>query len=312
MNDRRNISGLTPAMEQATEWFVRLHESPGEPVSRAEFDIWRAADPAHAVAYDRVQRLWGASAHLPALAQAPARPDRRAMMAGLAGLGGGALILTAGGRLALGPHPFADYRTRAGEMLEVTLRDGTAVTLSTASALAVDFSADRRRLGLLDGEAWFRTAVDPSRPLTVEVAGARILTADGAAFGLRAQGRRGRLGVAERSVSVSVAGRSGRLDAGQTATFGREGLQAVSAFDGSDFAWREGQLVFVNQPLGEVVAALDRWTGARTVVRGDELAARPVTLITRTQDAGRGLEQLQRATPLSIERLGPLTVVRAI
>ncbi len=312
MNDSRRISGLTSVMEEATEWFVRLHESPGDDLWRPQFDAWRAADPAHGAAYERVQRLWGASAHLPALTHWPMRQDRRAMLAGLAGLGGGALILTAGGRLALGPHPFADYRTRAGEVLQVTLRDGSGVTLSTATALAVDFTRTRRRLRLLDGEAWFQTASDPSRPLVVEAAGGLISAADAAAFGVRVQGRGGRLGVAERNVDVSVAGRAGRLNANQAAAFGQDGVEPLSAFDASDFAWRDGQLVFVNRPLGEVAAALDRWTGARTVVRGDDLAARPVTLITRTRQAHRGLEQLQRATPLSIEHLGPLTIVRSI
>lgn len=310
--DRRQISGLTSAMEEATEWFVRQHENPGDDQWRPQFEAWREADPSHAAAYERVQRLWGASAHLPALAVAPARPDRRAVLAGVVGIGGGALAAAGAGRLALGPHPFADYRTRVGEVAKVTLEDGSDVALSTATALGVHFTRKERRVHLLEGEAWFQTASDPERPLMVEVAGRLVSAADAATFGIRALGRRGHLSVAVHSVDVGGPGRIERLEAGRTAEFGADGLERAAALDPADFAWRDGRLVFVNRPLGEVARTLDRWTGARTLVRGDDLAARPVTLITRTRDAAKGLEQLQQATPLSIERLGPLTIVRAI
>lgn len=296
-------------MEEATEWFVQLHEDPRDEQLRPRFEAWRAANPAHADAYERVQRLWGASAHLPALSRTPKRLDRRAVLTGVAGLGGATLAVTATGRLALGAHPFADYRTRAGEVLKVTLQDGSSVTLSTASALEVDLSAQRRRLRLLSGEAWFETASDRTRGMVVEAGGAVIAAADAATFGIRVLSGGGRLSVAEQVAHLTLAGRHRRIEARQAVGFNGRSIGAVAPLDANDWAWRDGQLVFINRPLAEVAAGLDRWTGRRTLIRSDTLAARRVTLITATRDAPHGLEQLRRAAPFRIERLPGLTVV---
>ena len=61
---------------------------------------------------------------LPALADAGGQPDRRAFLAAVTGVGGGALLLAGAGRLALGPHPFSDYRTGAGETATIDLQTG--------------------------------------------------------------------------------------------------------------------------------------------------------------------------------------------
>lgn len=59
-----------------------------------------------------------------------------------------------------------------------------------------------------------------------------------------------------------------------------------------------------------MAAALDRWTGGRTVVLDRALAVRRVTLTLGTEDAGDGLRRLADATPMRITRLtSALTVL---
>lgn len=299
-------------MEAATEWFVRLHASPEDEAARPAFETWRAADPSHAAAYARIQRLWGASAHLPALVETGAQPDRRAILAGLAGVGGGALLLAGAGRLALGPHPFSDYRTGAGETATIDLKDGVQVTLSTASALDVERGADRHRLRLLEGEAWVQTGAGRPGPLVVAAHGGAIHVGAEAAFGLRVLKGAAGLGVASGSVDLDAGGRRRRLTAGQAADFSRRGFGAATPFDPSEFAWREGQLVFLNRPLKAVLATLDRWNGTRTWIRDEDLARQPVTLLGRTAEAGQAVERLAQAAAFTVERLGALIVVRPI
>ncbi|ASE38340.1 FecR family protein [Brevundimonas vesicularis] len=306
----RHITGLTPAMEAATEWFVRLHASPKDEAARPAFETWRAADPSHAAAYARIQRLWGASAHLPALVEAGVEPDRRAFLAGMAGVGGGVLMLAGAGRLALGPHPFSDYRTGAGETATIAVKDGVRVTLSTASALGVERGADRHRLRLLEGEAWVQTRAGRPAPLVVAALGGAVHVRGEAAFGLRVLNGMARLGVASGSVDLVIGGRPGRLTAGQATNFRRRGFRAAAPFDPSEFAWREGQLVFVNQPLTAVLAALDRWNGTRTWIRDGDLARQPVTLFGRTTESGQAVQRLAQAAAFTIERLGALIVVQ--
>ena len=279
-------------MAEATRWFAILHDEPADGLLRPEFERWRLADERHAAAYARLQRLWGASGHLPALSTASAAIDRRGLI--------------------LGAHPFADYRTRAGERSTVVLADGSRMDLSTATMLSVELSERRRRVRLLQGEAWFQVAPDAARPFVVEAAGGRT-TALGTAFAVALRGRGAEVSVTEHAVRVEAGGDRQTLAEGRGLDYDRGGLGVQREVDMLTLDWREGRLAFIDQPLGEVAAALDRWTGARTVVLDRALAARRVTLTLPTQDAGLGLERLAQATPLRITRLGrALTVLEAM
>lgn len=301
---------LDPILKAAADWFVRLHEDPADPSLRPAFMAWREADPRHAQAYDRLQRLWGASAHLPSLGLEHASPDRRTVLRAAAGAGASVAAIALAGRLALGPHPFVDYRTRPGETARLTLADGSRVELSTASALAVALGGRTRELTLLEGEAWFDASTQDPRPLFVKAAGARVSGSGGFGVALQARGAT----VSASSPPVRVMLRAARADI-------PEGFQ-LSYVDGllgpprpalaERLAWRDGRLVFIDQPLSQVAAALDRWTGGRTVILDPVLAARPVTLLAATSEAGAGLEHLSRAAPMRLWRRGPLTIVTTI
>lgn len=303
--------GIDPVMAEATRWFVALHEEPSGELQPA-FEHWRSADLRHAAAYARLQRLWGASGHLPSLVRPSGGVDRRAILRNAAGASAAVVAVLGVGRLVLGAHPFADHRTRTGQRSTVILTDGSQIDLSTATALAVDFSASQRRIRLLEGEAWFQVAPDAQRPFMVEAAGGTT-TALGTAFAVALKGRGADVSVTQHAVRVAAAGRQVRLLEGRSLRYGAHGPGAVRASDPFALAWREGRLAFVDQPLGEVAAALGRWTGGRTVVLDDVLAARRVTLTLATEDAGKGLSRLAQATPMQITRLtSALTVIHAI
>ena len=42
-------------------------------------------------------------------------------------------------------------------------------------------------------------------------------------------------------------------------------------------SWRQGQLVFVRRPLGDVAAELNRYSEKKIVIQNDELAHAPIT-----------------------------------
>jgi len=301
-------AGIDPVMAEATRWFVTLHEEPSDRNLQPAFEAWRAADPRHAAAYERLQRLWGASGHLPTLARPGPSPDRRALLRNVAGAGAAVAVVAGGGRLILGAHPFADHRTRTGERSTVILTDGSRIELSTATALTVDLTAQRRRIRLLEGEAWFQAAPDAARPFVVEAAGGAT-TALGTAFAVALHGNAAEVSVTEHAVRVVRDG-AARVAEGQSLRYGPRGLGVVQAADPLALAWREGRLAFVDRPLGEVAAALDRWAGGRTVVLDAALAARRVTLTLGTEDAREGLARLADVTPMRITRLtSALTVV---
>ena len=301
---------LDPIAAEATRWFVTLHEDATDLSLRPQFEAWRDADPRHGAAYARLQRLWGASGHLPSLAPTEQAMDRRSLMRGVLGVAGAALAIYGGARFALGPHPFADHSTGPGERRTVALADGSTVELSTASALSVKFDAKQRLIRLIDGEAFFQVRPDPARPFIVETQ-AGLVAALGTAFGVALDGKRASVSVAEHAVQVRSGRATTRVSAGQGLVFGRDASGPVHDVDATSLAWRQGRLVFVSKPLGEVTQALDRWTPGRTLITDAGLAARPVTLMIDTADADQGVVHLAGALPMRVTRLTPLlTIIR--
>lgn len=304
------LDRLDPAAREATRWFVALHEDPADTSQRAAFEVWRNADPEHGAAYDRLQRLWGASGHLPSLARPDATRDRRAVLRGAGGLAIAGLVLAGTGRIVLGPHPFADYSTGIGERRTVALGDGSSVELSTGSAISVAFTGHERRIRLHDGEAWFKVARNPALPFVVESAGGTT-TALGTAFAV-ARGDDGALvTVTEHSVRVSASGRSTDVQEGQSCRYGADGPSDPAVSDAAALAWRQGRLVFISRPLAEVVAELDRWRSGRTWIMDDKLAAQRVTLMIDASKADEALIQLGGSLPMRITQFTPLlTIIR--
>ncbi|QIG79069.1 FecR family protein [Stakelama tenebrarum] len=318
MNDRASGENaqppVDPVMAEATHWFVTLRDGADED-AWSQFEAWCAADRRHAATYARLQRLWGASGGLDSLAGsiAPSRAiDRRTLLRGGAGAAAAVIAVLGGGRLMLGPHPFAEYRTGPGERRVVTLADGSRAELSTATALALDFSPSRRRVRLLQGEAWFDVAADRARPFEVEAAGG-VTRALGTAFAVAAKGNGARVSVTRHRVRVTLDDASRELGEGRMLEYGTAGIGESTGADPARLAWRDGRLVFSGQPLGEVAAELDRWTGGWTVIPDERLARRPVTLMIGVEDADHGLEELADALPMRISRMTPfLSLARPI
>lgn len=307
----RDQDTIDPVMAEATRWFVTLHEEPSNTDLRPEFEAWRDSDTRHSVAYERLQKLWGASAHLPALVSQTPIADRRAFMRNAVGGGLAIAIIGGSGRLVMGAHPFADHRTRTGERSTVILADGSRIELSTSTALKVDFSNDLRRIRLLEGEAWFQVAKDMARPFVVEAAGGRT-TALGTAFAVAVGKKNATVSVTEHLVNVASGGAVRRVFKGQGVRYDRKGIGAPVASDHTSLAWRDGRLAFVNLPLGDVVAEVDRWTGGHTMVLDKTLAAHPVTLTIGIEDAGDALHRLASILPVRITRLtSALTVLQS-
>jgi transmembrane sensor len=306
------LDQIDPVAAEATRWFVTLHEEPGDTTRLAAFGRWRDADPTHAAAYARLQRLWGASGHLPSLQQREGGTDRRTLLRSASGVVVGGALLLGTGRIVLGPHPLADYRTGTGERRTVALSDGSTIDMSTRTAIAVSFDGRQRHIRLLEGEAWFRVARDPARrPFMVE-AGNGTTTALGTAFAVARTDAGVTVTVTEHAVDVAASGAVRRIAAGECCFYGEGTVSAARPADTAALSWRDGQLVFISRPLADVVATLDRWKPGRTIVLDRMLARHPVTLMIATADVGEALQRLGASLPMRITQITPLlTLVRA-
>ena len=183
-----------PVTDAALEWLLRLRNDSDANTS-AQFEAWLRQDPRHAVEFRALQALWegpefrGAVRSLPANLPAELAPRsrhwRRAAAVALVVVLGAAALHTGDFLLELR----ADARTDIGEMRDVTLPDGSLMTLNSDSAVALDFDGGRRAVTLLRGEAYFDVTHDPAHPFHVKggFGGAEV---KGTAFSFRREADR--------------------------------------------------------------------------------------------------------------------------
>ena len=164
--------------------------------------------------------------------------------------------------------------------MPLTLADGSRIWLGPQSSLAVDFSASTRLVELRTGEAYFTVHKDPSRPFVVRTQSGDI-TAVGTAFNVQAVTERVTVSVSEGIVAVAPSsavpkppGGALRVAHGEQLTFAaRQALTSLhivrSPVPGERSRWRDGVLVYRDEPLRDVVADVARYSGVRLELVGE-------------------------------------------
>ncbi|MBB3260740.1 transmembrane sensor [Paraburkholderia bannensis] len=274
----------------AAEWLVRLADNP-TPEDIDACTRWRAANPEHARAWRRAERLNAKFEVLPAKVgmSALARAERGKSRAGIgSSIGSGvdharrraalktlSLLLAAGptGWLAWRTTPWrvwcADARTGTGERRTLVLADGTHVELNTVTALDVAFDARERRVRLDQGEIIVDTAPDPqasARPFIVQTDDGRI-RALGTRFVVRdVHGLRGNGGtqvaVFHGAVEVTPADAphlARIVGAGQQTRFTADSIGPITGTDPHGADWTRGVLFAQRVRLADFLAELSRY-----------------------------------------------------
>ncbi|MFT3815680.1 MAG: FecR domain-containing protein [Acidovorax sp.] len=260
---------------EAVQWLLELQAADLDPAVHAEWARWLAADATHQRAWKRIEdvnkRLARASSPFAmAVAHAnlkkEASSDRRRAIKAL-------VLLFFGGGIAWQVEQrtpwremMADLRTGVGERRKTSLADGTVVVLNTATAVNVRFSATERRLQLIAGEMFIKTANDetsPGRPFIVETRQGEALPL-GTQFSVRQ--RENSSSVAVFDGAVEIRPRNARsnglvLAAGQKATFSTFAIAEPTAADKTiDAAWTRGSIVAVSMRLAELIEELGRYS----------------------------------------------------
>lgn len=172
----------------AADWLAR-REAGLTTEERAEFSEWLLADERHATAAERIERAWsrlkrpqiaGQAEALQAAVEAQvaqrSRRTRRRIAAVIAlPLAAAAAIVFAFAptwRAPVDAAPVATATVAATEWRR--LPDGSQVELNAGAEIAVDFSAKRRAVRLVRGEAHFAVAKDPQRPFVVTAGGVAV------------------------------------------------------------------------------------------------------------------------------------------
>ncbi len=201
------------------------------------------------------------------------------------------------------------YSTTIGEQKTVTLPDGSTAVLAPASTLVVapGYGRPNRRLSLT-GRAWFEVSHDDARPFQVS-AGGMIVEDLGTEFEVVTTGPGLQVTVVSGSVAVHRGGGSATVTLGprDVATISPEGGSSIDHQVPVDrmISWRQGTLDFIDRPLGEVVAELQRWYHVELAL-APGLADRPLNAPIPTGNLTEALEIITTALGLIRSDLGPV------
>ena len=258
------------ALEEAADWLIRMSEGELSDSERGEWEYWKASTPERGRAWARAQLLQSKLGGLPpSLAMSaldrPSSPERRAALGKLAMI---LAILPAGWgswKLAETQQWSADYRTAIGQQRELTLADGSKITLNTDTAIDVLFDANQRLIHLREGEILVQTATDISplaRPFLVSTRQGRM-QALGTRFTVRELQPRTHLAVLEGAVKVELADNRQTtpliVNAGQRTDFSSHTFGQLSVADRYVGAWSQGMLMADKMRLADFVNELTRY-----------------------------------------------------
>jgi transmembrane sensor len=260
-----------------------------------------------------------------------ARPWLAACAAAVIAIAGGAVLLHPKPQVSAKAenHPPARifypparllYETAVGGQRKITLADGSSVILNTNSRLDVDFSGKRRDVHLMRGEAYFEVVHDQARPFTV-YANNYVVRDIGTAFDVHLS-KTGvvEVGVTKGSVEVAPANDAHGLGsaksprvvaAGQEIVLGQkaESAEVASGAEmGRKLAWRQGQLIYTGQPLGEVLADISRYSNIKIELADPALENLPVGGAFRTDQIEAIFAALENNFGLHAEWIDPLHV----
>tara|TARA_R110001606_G_scaffold169449_1_gene314496 strand:+ start:950 stop:1969 length:1020 start_codon:yes stop_codon:yes gene_type:complete len=324
-------------LKTAAHWYAELREPDADDRTWDKFRAWEGSDPANRAAFRQVEAslslLEGSSLAAPgagndyssSATQSAARKSGRARLYWFAGIAA-VLVLAVVSVIALNPPaaPAAQvYATAIGDTRDVTLEDGSQVTLNTDTELAVTYSESERRIQLDHGQALF-SVVKGTRPFIVAAAGSETR-----ALGTRFEVYRGPEDVAvtlvEGSVSVmpEAAGQGSAvtevgeesaatvLVPGDRLVMRGGAIASLTQVDTSEaLAWQTGILQFRDVTLGEAIAELNRYSETKLRVDDPALAQERLSGSFPAGDQETFVETLKLYLPVEVSRQGKEMLIK--
>ena len=280
-------------LEQAADWRLKLMRDPSLGNSD-EYLRW-CADPRNARAHEAVLKAWSSIGGMQTtpemlelrrqalLRMREAGASRRTARKWIAGAAAAAAVLVVAvnvcwprlhewglNRIAwLNTTP---YKTDIGERRIVALPDGSRISMDSDTSVRVTYQQTARSITLERGRSRFDVAHDPNRPFTV-TAGPQTVVAIGTSFDVeRLQSSvlvtliQGQVVIkdmqpAAAQETIGSAESSISLKAGEELVVTRDVRPAIVATDLQVArAWEAGRLLFRDEPLGDAVARVNRYT----------------------------------------------------
>ena len=197
------------------------------------------------------------------------------------------------------------------EISQVTLPDGTSVTLNAGSTLTypAKFEGGFRKV-TLQGEGWFEVAHDKTKPFIVAAGNARIRVV-GTTFSVNTKTYRntGEVILSSGIVKVYYAEKPGQTDMllpGEKAELPADGSAIIKTtnHDLNFLSWKTKHMIFDNTRLNEVVALLSRVYHTNIRLSGNDLSDCRITTTFDNQSLESVLNVLKATLDLQVRDTG--------
>jgi transmembrane sensor len=301
---------------EAADWFARLQGGRIMADEQKQFQAWLNADPAHRKAYLETEAFWNNPDLRKVLGTFPlssthtrTRHYFKRNWLLMPALAASFLLVTVLSQTAI-TCLNASYCTGEGETRSIHLADGSIVMLASGSAVDVSLQNQARRVKLIQGEAFFDVARNPSLPFVVDsqFSQTRVL---GTQFIVRKDQDADTVTVIKGVVSVSQPnGKAAILKVNGQISVNADNSGAITQVSATNAsAWMKGHLLFDNASLGKVAAEIGRYRKGAIVVRNNRLKALKVSGRFSITDTNKALDALEQTLPIRIYRLTPWLAV---
>ncbi|PHZ85108.1 FecR family protein [Paremcibacter congregatus] len=215
------------------------------------------------------------------------------------------------------PSSSLDYITGIAEIREITLEDGSIVTLGAKSKLVATFSKASRQITLRSGEAFFEIAKNADRPFYVSV-NDTLVRVVGTRFNVRSSADIVHVAVTEGVVEVmkpfelsekvveeqlrNLAKK--RLIAGEMITAERrvslpEVVQIKNSQPGS---WRLGNLAYDDASLNEIIADVNRYSTRPIRLATSDIGRLRTTIAFKATEIEQFLDVISEVHSIDVDR----------
>lgn len=287
---------------------ARWHAEMEEPSSQAQvtaFETWLKADPAHVRAYHELEGVAAVGARL----SFPVPNIERSAVASSAfrpAFAVAASLVLALGTWWLVREPSAAYAAiynRGHATRMVALRDGSIVTLDTATTLAVEVAPTAHHVRMSSGRARFAIRLSPDVAFKVTTSAGEVTSANGV-FDVAVARDDVRVWVVRGEARVAVP-RTNRVPEPLTLRSGqslrvRGGVATTTPSDRSDTTWPQAHLSFDDTPLATILEAANRTGRPKISVADDAVGHLRVTGVLDLRDTRKLARKLAAALDLRV------------
>lgn len=297
---------LDPTFAQAVEWMVLLRSGEAGPGDVTAFEAWRASHPSHDAASKHIARALGPFERLAqhgvrgaVVQQTVSRASRRAALRSalmFAGLGAGGLSALHAVREY---DVLADQHTGLAQRQQTPLPDGSTLTLDAHTSVDLAFDGAQHSVTLRRGRLLADAVAHAASPLLVRTQQG-MLQGSGARFVAQALDQETRVTVLSGTVlATSRSGAQVHAAESHQILLGETGAPQTLAARGTEALWTQGLVALDNQPLGDLVAALQPYRAG--VLRiSPEAAQIRVSGVFSLDDSDGTLHALAQTQPVRV------------